>query len=266
MSARAPIGVFDSGVGGLSVLRAIRDELPRENLLYVADSANAPYGDRDEAFVVARSAAIARFLLGCGVRAIVVACNTATVVAVQSLREWCPVPVIAIEPAIKPAAQRTKTGVIGVLATTRTVQSASVARLRQAHATHVEVRLVACPGLVEQVERGELATQATRALLAGYVKPLLDAGADAIVLGCTHYPFLGGLLRELCGPDVALIDPAAAVARELARRIGPAPEPAADEALGTESFFTSGASEAGAAIVSMLWGRPVVVQRMPEEG
>lgn len=257
------IGVFDSGVGGLSVLRAIRDALPAESLVYVADSAHAPYGDREPEFIAARAAEITRFLLSRGVKAIVVACNTATVVAVHALRTWCPVPIIGIEPAIKPGAMHTKSGVIGVLATTRTLASASVDRLCRTHAAHVDVRLVACPGLAEQVELGELSGETTRALLQRYVAPLLDAGVDTIVLGCTHYPFLASTLREIVGPRVSLIDPAAAVARELARRLGGVQQEASAGTAGTTSFFSSGSPQAMRKVASMLWGCRVEVRGLP---
>lgn len=264
------IGVFDSGVGGLSVLREIRRQLPGEPLLYVADSGHAPYGERSPAYIEARVDAIARFLVASGARAIVVACNTATVVAVQSLRSWCPVPVVAIEPAIKPAVGLTRSGVVGVLATRRTLESSSVARLCEQHGQGVRILLQACPGLVERIEHGDLRGDGTRTLLAGFLEPLLSDGADTLVLGCTHYPFLEPLIRELAGPGVALVDPAAAVARELQRRLvlraevagaAASPEPAA-----SARFLTSGALEAARRVMSTLWGGDLVVDALPAVG
>jgi glutamate racemase len=258
---RSPIGVFDSGVGGLSVLRAIRDELPAEDLVYVADSGYAPYGDRDSAYIVERTTQIARFLVGAGVKAIAVACNTATVVAVNRLREWCPVPVVAIEPAIKPAAKLTRTGVVGVLATRQTLASASVARLCEEFGNAVRFVLQPCPGLVEQVESANLDGARTRELVLRYVGPLLAQGADTIVLGCTHYPFLGDLIRELAGPRVSVVDPSTAVARELARRLGTAR--VVGDAVGGERFFSSsGDLDQAAIVVSRLWGREVRVEAL----
>lgn len=258
----APIGVFDSGVGGLSVLHAIRDKLPEENLIYVADSGNAPYGDRDAGFIAARAARITELLLASGAKVIVVACNTVSVVAIEKLRSWCPVPVVAMEPAIKPASQNTKTGVIGVLATRRTIASPSVARLCEAHGKNVEILLQPCPGLVEQVEKAELLSDASRELLLGYISPLLAAGADTLVLGCTHYPFLSQLIRDIVGPDVAILDPAVAVAQQVARRLGDqrvfAPRAQPAEA----RFFSSADLEDARTIISVLWGRNVVVQGM----
>src|SRR5688500_4882553 len=213
-----PIGIFDSGVGGLSVLLEVRRELPHEDLLYVADSAHAPYGDKPAEFIERRAATIVDFFIGQGAKAIVVACNTATGIAIEGLRARQSMPIVGIEPAIKPAVSVTKSGVIGVLATRQTTASARVARLGGTHASGVEVVAQACPGLVEQIENGELASGETRALVAEYVRPLIERGADAIVLGCTHYPLVRDAIESAAGPAVTIIDPAAAVAREVRRR------------------------------------------------
>ena len=254
-----PIGVFDSGVGGLSVLYAIRRELPDENLLYAADSGNAPYGDRDADFIKNRALLMTRFLLAQGAKTIVVACNTATVVAVSELRSWCPVPVVAMEPAIKPAAQMTRSGIVGVLATRQTLSSPSVARLCEAHGDSVKFLLQACPGLVEKVERAELTSEATRALLVGYLSPLLAAGADTLVLGCTHYPFLIPLIQEIAGPEVLIIDPAVAVSREVARRLVPNLNFMSRSRPVTTRFFSSSPLDEAQAAISALWGERVTV-------
>ncbi|QSB01743.1 glutamate racemase [Methylomonas sp. EFPC1] len=260
LRTEAPIGVFDSGVGGLSVLRAIRAELPMEDLLYVADSGYAPYGDRDAEFIADRATTITERLLDAGVKAIVVACNTATVVAIEKLRAWCPVPVVAMEPAIKPAAQTTQSGVVGVLATSRTLASPSVARLCAAYGQDIEILLQPCPGLVEQVEKVQLHSDTTRELLVGYLSPLLLAGADTIVLGCTHYPFLAELIRDIVGPDLTIIDPATAVAKELVRRLQGNLRPDSGERTAEVRFFSSTAVEEASPIISALWGSPVLVQ------
>jgi len=257
---RGPIGVFDSGVGGLAVLRALRDALPGADLLYVADSAHAPYGEREGDFIQQRAERITRFLLDEGAGSIVIACNTATVVAVRQLRAWCPVPVVAMEPAIKPAAQASRSGRIVVLATRQTVASGSVARLVEVHGAGRQIELVACPGLVECVERGELHEDATRSLLAGYLQPALLRGADCVVLGCTHYTFLRPLIEALAGPKVQVFDPAAAVARELARRIDAPNRPALHAPGGEERFFSSASPELAAPLISRLWGREVSVE------
>lgn len=230
---RAPIGVFDSGVGGLSVLRAVRRVLPGEPLVYLADHAHAPYGDRSPDAITDRTLRIGHWLVQQGCRAVVVACNTATAVAVEALREALgeAVPVVAIEPAVKPAALATRSGVIGVLATTATVASERLARLCEAHAhpRGVRVLMLPAPGLVERVEAGDLDGPDTRTLLERQLAPFRAAGGDVLVLGCTHYPFLAPALQAVLGPDVQCLDPAEAVARELVRRLGaPARDTAAE--------------------------------------
>lgn len=252
------VGVLDSGVGGLSVLREIRKTLPGEDVLYVADSAHAPYGDRDSAFIDARVGAIADFLVSRGAKAIVVACNTATGIAVDGLRKRLHLPVVAIEPAVKPAALRTYTGRIGVLATSRTLASDRFRGLVTTHAAGVDVIEEACPGLVERVEAGDFDGPETRRLVAGYLAPLREAGVDVIVLGCTHYPFLVPVIREIAGPGVTIIDPAAAVARELARRIERTGL-AAGQTRGGDVFLTTGNPDLVAPVVAHVWGRPVDV-------
>lgn len=215
----APVGIFDSGVGGLSVLRHIRTELPHEDLLYYADSLNAPYGAKSPEFIVARSREITQFLLEQGAKAIVVACNTATAAAIKILRQEFGLPIVGMEPAVKPAAAATRSGVVGVLATTGTLQSAQFAALLENYGQNIRVVTQACVGLVECIERGELEGAETRALVSRFVAPLLEAGADTLVLGCTHYPFVKPLIAEIAGPDVVLIDTGAAVAQQLHRRL-----------------------------------------------
>ena len=259
MASDRAIGVFDSGVGGLSVLREIRRELPFENLLYVADSGYAPYGDRPADFVRQRSRSVVDFLIDQGAKAIVVACNTATAIAVDSLRSTFTLPIVAIEPAVKPAAATTRSGVVGVLATTNTLASAKFAKLVDQYAEGASVLTQASPGLVEQVESGELSGERTRALVERYVDPLLEEGADTLVLGCTHFPFLTPLIQEVAGRNVAVIDPATAVARELRRRLAGSGLLSASTTPGWERFWTSGPVDAIGPIVSRLWGRDVDV-------
>jgi glutamate racemase len=262
----APIGVFDSGVGGLSVLRAIRHALPHHPLIYVADTAHAPYGDRSADYIQDRANHIAGFLVRQGAQALVVACNTASVHACKSLRAQYSIPVVAIEPAIKPAAAMTKTGVIGVLATSQTLASASVARLCATYGSQCRILLQPCPGLADQVDRGELHSPATRALLQQYLAPLQEAGVDVIVLGCTHYPFLRQQIQTMVGPDVTLLDPAAAVAAELLRRLPCSPLLAGVPDPRTKSevtCFTSGSSAGVASVMAGLWGDVFAVQQMP---
>jgi glutamate racemase len=257
------IGVFDSGVGGLSVLRAIRAALPAEDLVYVADSGFAPYGDKSEAFITQRTLSIGNWLAASGVKAITVACNTATVVAIGRLREQTHLPVVAIEPAIKPAANTTQSGVVGVLATTQTLQSESVARLCNAYGVGKRILLQPCPGWVEAVERADLHSPQTEALIRQFVEPLMQAGADTLVLGCTHYPFLRETLQSMVGPDVTLIDPADAVATELARRISDSRRTDSNH-FGTTQLFTSGDVAHVQKVVSLLWGEGAIVKSMPQ--
>lgn len=268
------IGVFDSGVGGLSVLRAIRDLLPHEDLVYVADSGHAPYGDKSEVFIRQRTIEVGQRMVSLGARALTVACNTATVTSVQELRNAVSVPVVAIEPAIKPAAAMTHSGVVGVLATSQTVRSPSVERLMQLHGSGVQFVLQACPDWVEQVERGELHTEVTLQMVRRDVQALIDAQADVWVLGCTHFPFLNHALRQCAGPQVRLIDPAQAVAQELARRlplhrllapVAPGGDPATFVPQGSTRFYSTGPLALATQVMSHLWGEAVAVHSWPLE-
>jgi glutamate racemase len=261
---RQPVGVFDSGVGGLSVLREIRARLANENLLYVADSANVPYGDKPPAFVRARAIALTRFLLDQGAKAIVVACNTATAIAIAALRARFTVPIVGMEPAVKPATTSTRAGSIGVLATGSTLTSERFAGLLARFGGGVEVHVQPCPALVEQVERGALTDEATRTLVEEYVTPLLDRGVDTIVLGCTHYPFLRALIAEVAGPSVEIIDPNPAVARELQRQLDRARLRSPTDRSGTATFWTSAEPENAKRVMSQLWGEDMTILRLPE--
>jgi glutamate racemase len=212
------IGVFDSGVGGLTVLRAIRARLPGQPILYLADQAHVPYGSRQLNEVRAFSAAITRFLLERGAQLVVVACNTASGAALHFLRESFPnMPFVGMEPAVKPAAEGTRSGVVGVLATPATFQGALYASVVERFAGGVTVLQDTCPGLVGQVEAGDLDGPATRAILEKALRPMLDRGMDTVVLGCTHYPFIIPLVQQITGPAVRVIDPAPAIARQAER-------------------------------------------------
>jgi glutamate racemase len=263
-TANHPIGVFDSGVGGLSVLREICKQLPHENLLYVADSAHAPYGDKSKAFILERSTAIVDFFVSQQVKAIVVACNTATGAAVKELRPNHALPIIAMEPAVKPASERTRTGIIGVLATNRTLSSNNFQILFARFADQVKIIPQACPGLVEQVEFGDLNGDKTRALIAQYVLPLVKQNVDFIVLGCTHYPFLMPLIQELVGASIAVIDSGSAIARELKSRLDRAEILAEPHHPGTVQFWSSDESGTAKQVISQLWGADVEVDILPE--
>ena len=257
------IGVFDSGVGGLSVLRAIRAALPHEHLVYVADSGHAPYGDQSEAHITQRTLTVGNWLAEQGVKGITIACNTATVVAAKTLREQTHLPVVAIEPAIKPAVAHTRSGVVGVLATRQTVQSTAVARLVALYGADKRILLQGCPGWVEQVERADLHSAETEALVRQFIDPLMAQGADTLVLGCTHYPFLRDTIQRVAGQEVALLDPAEAVARELARRLAEDGRLANLADRGAVQFFTSGDVAQAQAVISHLWDAPLTVQALP---
>jgi glutamate racemase len=257
------IGVFDSGVGGISVLRHIRAILPGERLIYVADSGHVPYGDKPPSYIEQRARTISRFLIEQGADAIVIACNTATAAAAATLRAEFALPIVAMEPAVKPAVTATKRGVVGVLATIGTLQSARFAALLEKHAGDVEIVTQGCPGLVEQVERADLNGPDTRELVERYVVPLLERGADTIILGCTHYPFLAPLIRSVAGEDVALVDTGAAVARQLERRLQAELPQRPSATQGTAQFWTSGDAQQASRTVSALWGEAVTVQSLP---
>lgn len=213
-----PIGVFDSGVGGLSVLKSIRSLLPEESVLFLADQLHVPYGPRPIAQVREFAESITRFLLDQGVKLVVVACNTASAAALIHLRQTFPdIPFVGMEPAVKPAAEKTETGVVGVLATPATFQGALYASVLERFAQGVHVLQDTCPGLVEQIENGALNGTKTRGILEKALQPMLSHKIDTVVLGCTHYPFVISLIEEISGPGVRVIDPSPAVARQVKR-------------------------------------------------
>lgn len=248
------IGVFDSGVGGLSVLREMWRQLPDEDTFYFADTAHCPYGSRSAQEIRDLSVRIAHFLVQRGAKVIVVACNTASAAALHHLRERFSVPIVGMEPAVKPAAERTRAGKVGVIATEVTFQGELFARLLQRYANGVEVLTQACPGLVQQVEAGKLEDAETDRLLRLYLQPMAEAGIDSLVLGCTHYPFLREAIVRVVGPDVEIIDPAPAVARQTARVLDQhgLRKPTRDPA--RRLFCTSGDPRAFEAIAERLVG------------
>ncbi len=252
-----PIGVFDSGVGGISVLKHIHALLPHEDLLYVADSKYAPYGSRTPAEITARCFEIADFLIAKNVKALVVACNTATAAAIDALRLAYDLPIIGMEPAVKPAAEASKNGIIGVLATVGTLKSAQFAALLETYGRNVEVVTQACVGLVECVERGELTHENTLKLIQQYCKPLLDEGADTIVLGCTHYPFVRPLIEQVVGTKVTLIDTGAAVAKHLRNKLEEKDLLSTSQENAKVYFWTNSVAESAEQVIEKLWGRQI---------
>jgi glutamate racemase len=238
--ARNPIGVFDSGVGGISVLRAIRQQLPGESIIYFGDQGHVPYGSRPVEEVKKFSEAITRFLLDKGAKLIVVACNTASAAALHTLRAAFPgISFVGMEPAVKPAVENTRTGVVGVLATPATFQGMLYASLVERFAGDVRLLQDTCPGLVQQIEQGDLESIKTRAILESALQPMLDQGIDTVVLGCTHYPFVIPLIQQIVGPHIRVIDPAPAIARQVTRLLDSDGMRAAAPTEVSLSFFTS---------------------------
>jgi len=218
VTSRAPIGVFDSGVGGLSVLKVINQTLPAEDLIFLADQAHVPYGSRSLEEVQAFSEGITRFLLIQRVKMIVVACNTASAAALHHLRRLFPqTPFVGMEPAVKPAAELTRSGVVGVLATPATFQGALYASVIERFANEVTVLQGTCPGLVMAIEAGQLDSVEVKTILEKALQPMLAQGIDTVVLGCTHFPFVIPMIEKIVGPQVRVIDPAPAVARQVGR-------------------------------------------------
>jgi len=262
MNKNNPIGIFDSGIGGLSIAHRIREILPNENLLYVADSNNAPYGEKSEAFILQRSETIIDFLLERQVKAIVIACNTATVSSIKELRAKYSIAIIGIEPGVKPAVFKTNSGVIGVLATTKTLNSHSFNELASIFSGEVKIVVQPCPGLVEQVEMLDINSDITEALISKYLNPLLLKGADTIVLGCTHYAFLYSTIKKVAGPKIEIINTDMAVARETARRLKNHNLLSTSSALGCEKFWSSGLLEQAQQQISLLWNKSATVLQM----
>ena len=250
------IALFDSGLGGLSLLRELRRQLPGHDLSYVADSAHCPYGPKHGEFVRDRSLAIGRSLERAQADALVVACNSAVAAgALEALRAALAIPVIGIEPGVKPAVAMTQTGVVGVLATAISVASDRLASLVERFADGVEVVTQPCPGLVERVEAGLVDGGETRALVERYVAPLLARDVDVLVLGCTHYPFLRRLIAEVA-PGVAIVDPGPAVARQGARVVA---EHSIAEGTGSVVYATTGDPALVEPVLRRLTGDPRAV-------
>ena len=253
-----PIAVFDSGLGGLTVLRALRDQLPHEDFFYFADTRFLPYGDRPEVFLKERGVLIAQALAQRGAKALVIACNTATAAAAEEIRAATTLPIVALEPGVKPAAALTKSGVIGVLATTRTLDSERFQRLVAGHAQHLRVLPIACPGLAEAIETEGPESSLVASLLDTFVAPMAAAGVDVVVLGCTHYPWVADEIARRMPAGVALLDTGEPVARQLGRllKVGGL----LGGGSGKLTIATSGAPNKVNATVHRLWG-----QKMPVE-
>jgi glutamate racemase len=256
--AARPIGIFDSGVGGLSVAREIRRALPAEDLLYVADTAYCPYGDRPIEEVRTRALAVGRYVQEAGAKLLVAACNTASGAALEDLRAALRIPVVGLEPAVKTAVARTRARRVGVMATSGTLRSERFARLLRAYADGVQVLSQPCPGLADLIEEGHLDGEVLGARLEELTRPLRDAGVDMVVLGCTHYLFVAPALERVLGPGVALVDSAPAIARRTAQLLDQAGHGRRDAAGGLRVLTTGDAAKVEP-VVRRLWGEPVPV-------
>jgi glutamate racemase len=258
-----PIGVFDSGVGGLSILRAMREQMPEENIIYFGDQGHVPYGARPMKQIQDFSEGITNFLLDQGSKLIVVACNTASAAALTYLREKFPaVSFVGMEPAVKPAAETTKTGKVGVLATPATFQGALYASVVERFAAGVELFQNTCPGLVSQIEKGELDSPETRAILEDALHPMLEKNIDTVVLGCTHYPFVIPLIKQIVGDNVRVIDPAPSVTRQAKRLLEVGEMRNSSEINGNVQYYTSGEVALVESVLPKLLQEDVLVQHI----
>lgn len=264
LDGQQPLGVFDSGLGGLSVLREIRTMLPSEDVLYYADNAYCPYGVRDRREIQERTVLISRLLLDRGAKAIVVACNTASAMAIGHLRDVFPgINFIGLEPAVKPAAKLTRSGKVGVLATPRTVAGERLRWLIETHANGVEVRTVAATGLVELVEEGVLSGEPVVSALRPLLDPMLAAGVDVVVLGCTHYPFLRREIEAYVGSGVQVIDSGVAIARRTESVLGERGLARPERRPGWLKLMTSDNADYVGAIARVLLNEPASMESVP---
>jgi glutamate racemase len=262
-----PVGVFDSGVGGLSVARELMQLAPVQPIIYLADQVHAPYGQRSLAEIRALAEGVAAFLIREGAQLIVVACNAASAAALRSLREGFPdTPFVGMEPALKPAAEHTRSGHVGVIATNATFQGELFASLLDRFAAGITVHTQACPELVPLVEAGELDSERTRAALHGYLAPLLASGIDELVLGCTHYPFLRPLIEQVAGAGVEIVDPSPAVARQTVRVLAGRGWLAGGDRATPHRFFTSGSPDRFRTALSELLGLNAEVEQAAWDG
>jgi glutamate racemase len=236
-----PIGIFDSGVGGLSVLREVTRQFPAEDLIYLADQAHVPYGTRSRQKVMGYANGIVRYLLSKESKLIILACNTASAVALAELRKRYPdVPFVGMEPAVKPAAAGTRSGVVGVLATPATFQGDLYASTVKRFARGVKIIQETCPGLVDQIESGKIDHPKTSKILNDALRPMLAEGVDEVVMGCTHYPFVIPQIKEIVGENVRVIDPAPAVAKQVGRLLQEYDLLAGSNQTGNIEIFTTG--------------------------
>jgi glutamate racemase len=257
------IGVFDSGIGGLSIAKCIHQNLPHENLIYVADSQFAPYGDKSSANIIERVNKIADWLINQQVKAIVVACNTATVSAIDQLRLRVSIPIIGVEPAIKPAAIHSKTQKIALLVTEATAVNTRFLSLVNKYKNGAEIYIQPCAGLVELIEQGLYESEQCRKRLNALLVPLLQSNIDTLVLGCTHYPFVRQLIQDIVGDKITIMETAQPVTEQLARQLEIKGLLASYEHISQQCFFSSKISHEQAQLMSVLFGENVSLQQLP---
>ena len=256
-----PIGIFDSGIGGLSITKCINEKLPHENLLYIADTLHAPYGEKSTAFIQQRVYEIAQWFIANNAKAIVVACNTATVNAIVELRQRVSVPIIGVEPAIKPAVSVSKTKKIAILVTKATAEKQRFLNLVEQYQNDSEVYIQPCPGLVELIEQGQKNSTACKVMLNGYLQPLLNKGVDTIVLGCTHYPLVKELISDLCGENVVIMETALPVTEQLQRQLALHQLLNNSVNIGCTTFYSSNNSFTQQQLFSNIWQYPLTLHK-----
>lgn len=263
MPSNLPIGVFDSGIGGLTVLHHIREQMPSESVVYVADRGHLPYGSKSDDFIRGRAIAICEFLLAQPVKAIVVACNTATAAAVQILRGRYNLPIIGMEPGIKPAIEQSKNGNIGVLATEGTLDSGKFKILLERHANGSDLFIKPCHGWIEHIEAGKRQDSQTIRIIEETLAPLLEKDIDTLVLGCTHYPFLIEYIKKAVGEEILIIDTGLAVAAQLQRRLEEHELLCNNRSGGSEAFWCSGPLDEMRELLTKLWRQDAKLAALP---
>lgn len=258
-----PIGIFDSGVGGLSIAQCINQQLPNENLLYVADTLYAPYGEKSTEFIQHRVNEIAQWFIARKAKAIVVACNTATVTAIDQLRQNISIPVIGVEPAIKPAANFSKNKKVAILVTKATAENQRFLNLVAQFSRTIDVTIQPCPGLVELIEQDKRNSTECKLMLSRYLQPLIAKGVDTIVLGCTHYPLVKALINEICGNTVVIMETAQPVTEQLQRQLALHQLINTSSSLGTSTFYSSKNCPTQHQLFAHIWQQPLSLHKFP---
>jgi glutamate racemase len=263
-SSSQAIGIFDSGIGGLSIAKYISKSLPNEKFVYVADNLFAPYGDKSSSTIIERVNKLADWLIEKKVKAIVVACNTATVIAIEQLRLRVSIPIIGVEPAIKPAAQKSKTQKIALLVTEATAVNHRFLALVNKHKNSTEVFIQPCPGLVELIEQGLHESEQCKNILNDFLTPLIQKNIDTLVLGCTHYPFVRSMIQEIVGDKITILETAKPVTEQLARQLENQGLLASHSHLSQQTFFSSKRSQEQARLMSTFFGQTISLQQLPK--